>query len=226
MARNGAVRPVDDPEIIKMAKYIYKAKYYTEQTGALDRNFNNKHKYSNKIKSNNIEVGVLTEPKDLDRRKHSISSQTPDEQPQNVFVSEIPKELALDLNYNSSQKPNTTDGKTLRKNLKLKLPKRKTTKHLISPDFHMHNSTKHGNGNETYDNNEPIDELQLRHMKTIYAGNTLKYEVANQDSYTYYPPELAKLYKYIPRYGSQLTEISSDFALHSFDYIYVSGFVK
>lgn len=159
------VKSVNHPDIIEMAKYVYKrrnntkeVKDYSEQINSLDkqkdRNFNNKHRYSYKFESidsidiDNFadnEIKLLTEPQYLDRQKHFLSTQGPNTRPEYVFESKPSKQPTFDVRkYNMLQKSNTRDLKTSRKRFKFELPTKQvfTTKDLKLPQIYGKSSAK------------------------------------------------------------------------------------
>lgn len=265
MARNRStrVRPIDNPEIIKMAEYIFKrpentteVKNYTEQIDALDyefnpkpmkdRNLDNKHRYDYNIKiidSNNSdnstddEIRLFMEPQYSDSRKHLISSLKRDKQPEYIFEPKRSKKPGFDVrNYNMLQKPNNRDFKKSRKNFTFELPARKvvTTNHLNLPEFHLKNATKHKNRKKTIENNvlkSRTDSKSRDFLVNITNNNEYLRLAKNRsenpfkDNYTYYPSELSLyVYNQIPRIGTDLTVIKTQFELSSPEYQFVSSF--
>lgn len=243
MTKNSNQRPIDYPDIIEIAKYIYKhpknttkLKYYTDQIDAnyefnskpLKNRIFDKRKYAYNIQSNNIDSytkNKVNEEQHLDRRKHMLGSQKRDNQSKHVIVSETSKKPALDLNSDAFQKPNNTDIKKFKKISKYESSERNTTKHL-KPDLDFHNVTKYENS-VLSKNKETIGKLKIKDFPYMAQRRTQKHgESHEKEKYVYHKPELTRLFNLIPRIGADFTEIENTFALHSFDYVFVSSFLN
>lgn len=233
MARHNSlrgVRSVYNPEIINLINYVFKppkhnkeVKDYTKQTDAFDSGFKlkpmNKHKYAYKIKSigsnnidnsteNEMELLNVLEPQ-FDRRKHSISSEKRDKQPEHVIGPKRNKKPTFHIrNYNMLTKRNNTKFKKSRKKIKPELPERPTMNYSKLPEFHLNNGIRRTGDNKTH------------------YGPVLVNTNAVREKYELIPEMSMYVYNKIPRFDYNLNTMpNSTFDLSSHEYIFVSSFL-